>query len=130
MKQSIFLLVALCCMLTTKATTYEYLVLEKTDGTSLTLTASGLTMTFSEGNLVTNNGTTVALTSLSKMYFTDSSGIQQASFDGAKGKVTVTTLTGSRLGTFSNLSEAKSALNNGVYLFQDSLGNTLKIAVK
>lgn len=51
---------------------YQYLTFQKTDGTSLSVTAEGLKITFADGNLVATQGgetTTIALTDLNKMYF-------------------------------------------------------------
>ena len=57
-----------------QATDYQYLTLEKTDGSTQTLTATGLTLTYNNGKLTATNGSeqaTIALTELKRMYFTN-----------------------------------------------------------
>ena len=72
--QRIFTLAAfLLLMMGAKAQTYSYLTFQHTDGTQKSLTANGLKITFS-GNTLTATSmegtTTLALTDLSKMFFT------------------------------------------------------------
>ena len=59
---------------------YQFLTVQQTDGVEQSFTASGLTITFSQGNMVLNeNGTTttISLADLSKMFFSMTSGIKQ-----------------------------------------------------
>lgn len=72
--QRIFTLAAfLLLTMGAKAQTYSYLTFQHTDGTQKSLTANGLKITFS-GNTLTATSmegtTTLALTDLSKMFFT------------------------------------------------------------
>ncbi len=59
----------------TWASNYQYLVFTLSDGTQKAVTASGLTITFSDGNLVATSGSstlaTIALTSLTSMVFSN-----------------------------------------------------------
>ena len=61
-------------MLTAQADNFTYLTIEKTDGTAQSLTAVGLNLSYSGGNLIATNGTesaTIALTEVSRMYFSN-----------------------------------------------------------
>ncbi len=59
----------------TWASDYQYLVFTLSDGTQQSVTASDLTITFSDGNLVATSGSTtlatIALTSLTSMEFSN-----------------------------------------------------------
>ena len=58
-----------------QAADYQYLAIEKSDGTTQTLTAVGLTLTYSNGQMTAANGTeqaSIPLTELRRMYFTNS----------------------------------------------------------
>ena len=60
--------------LTIQATEYNYLTIEKTDGTTQSMAALGLTITFSDDILTATNGTksaTIVLSEVSRMYFTE-----------------------------------------------------------
>lgn len=62
-------------ILSAHATDYNYLTIEKSDGTALSLTALGLTITYADNQLTAANGTetaTIALDELSRMYFSES----------------------------------------------------------
>ena len=114
-------------MLAIHADNFEYLVLEKTDGTNVTFTAVGLTFKFSEGNLVTNEGTTLPLSELNKMYFSHTSGIRSLALPTTA--ATAWTTTGIRVGTYHNTEEALSQLPRGVYIIKSPSG-TIKTIVK
>ena len=117
----------LSLVLAVHAETYDYLVLEKTDGTSVTFTAVGLSFTFSDGNLVTNEGTTLPVKELSKMYFSNTSGIR--TLDLPTSVATAWTTTGIHMGTFNSHEEALSQLPKGIYIIKSSAG-TIKTIVK
>ena len=118
------------CMLT-HAADYKYLVIETNDGTAYSLTAIGQTITFPNGNLVSSDGTTIPLTALSKMYFSETSGISEMnSTSAAEGSVTVYTTTGALIGMFDNAAAAKNTLRKGVYVMKSSNGVSTKMAVK
>ena len=60
--------------LTTQAENYAYFVIEQNNGTSLSMPAVGLNISYSDGNLVATNGTehaTIQLTNVSRMYFSN-----------------------------------------------------------
>ena len=118
------------CMLT-QAADYKYLVIETNDGTAYSLTAMGQTITFADGNLVSSDGTTIPLINLSKMYFSETSGIREMnSTAAADTAVTVYTTTGALIGQFDNVAAAKNALRKGVYVMKSSNGVSTKMAVK
>lgn len=77
MRKTTAILTLLCALSTgAPAADYDYLVFTKTDGTQQAIPASGLTITFSDGQLVATSGTTtlaIAQSDLSSMAFSDSS---------------------------------------------------------
>lgn len=71
-KRQTFIAVALAGTMAAQAADYKYLNIEKTDGTTHSLTAVGLNITYSDGNLNAANGletATIALSDISRMYF-------------------------------------------------------------
>ena len=74
MKRIVFTTMMMAGMLTAQADNFTYLTIEKTDGTAQSLTAVGLNLSYSGGNLIATNGTesaTIALTEVSRMYFSN-----------------------------------------------------------
>lgn len=108
---------------------YPYLVLENTDGSTYSLSASGLTLTFSDGNLVASDGTTVSLSQLRKMYFSETSSINNLKHLSSD-EVTVFTPSGVSMGHFPSISTAVSRLPKGLYIIQEQDGMNHKITVK
>lgn len=123
----------------TWADDYPYLMFQTADGSTTAVTASDLTITFSDGKLIATNaeGTqTLNLTNLSKMYFSatgDANAIEDVKADGqlnmSQEPVEVFTLTGISIGKYDTLQQAKSSLSQGIYVVK-SASRTLKIAVK
>ena len=71
-KRQTFIAVVLAGTLAAQAADYKYLNIEKTDGTTHSLTAVGLNITYSNGNLNAANDvetTTIALSDITRMYF-------------------------------------------------------------
>ena len=61
--------------LAAQAADYQYLTIEKKDGTALSMTAVGLNITYADGKMTATNGietATLALTDLSRMFFSNS----------------------------------------------------------
>lgn len=125
---TLFLLFALTAVLGTTAQSLDYLTFRTADGTEQSLTAVGLKLTFSDGQLVaTGNGetTTFSLTDLSSMFFsqtaTSIAGITDANatkVDIVNGQLKVTAPAGSRISIHS-LDGRQANSNNlpkGVYL--------------
>ena len=74
MKRHALITTILAGTMTAQAADYQYLTIEKNDGTATSLTAIGLTLNYSNGTLTATNGTeqaTIALTDLKRMYFTN-----------------------------------------------------------
>lgn len=78
----LFFLALVAGTLRVGAQSYGYLTLHQADGTEQSLAVNGLKITFADGNLVAVNKTeqvTIALTSLSKLYFAETpTGITEA----------------------------------------------------
>ena len=77
MKKVFLISLAMAAAFSTKAADYTYLTLVEQDGTKTSLTAVGLTITFSNGNLVATNADTsetktIALSDLVSMNFSNS----------------------------------------------------------
>ena len=118
------------CMLT-HAADYNYIIIETNDGTAYSLTATGQTITFANGNLVSSDGTTIPLTALSKMYFSETSGVREIdNTTAADGAVTVYTTTGALVGRFDHATAANSTLRKGVFVLKQQNGVYIKMAVK
>jgi hypothetical protein len=74
MKKKVMTILLLSTTLLVHAGDYDYLTIESSDGSKTSLTAVGLTITFSDGKLVATNGSesaTLSLSALSKMRFAD-----------------------------------------------------------
>lgn len=81
MKKIVLLLAIMAsAALSAHAEGYPFLTVQHSDGSQQSFASSGLVITFSDGNMVVSqNGTktTLALSDLSKMFFSNTSGIQQ-----------------------------------------------------
>jgi len=112
------------------ASDYKYLVLQQTDGTEIPLPAEGLRLSFSNGNLVASDGTSVSLTSLKMMCFSDDvTAIESLSADSTAGAIEVYTTSGILMGHFDSVPAARLSLQPGIYVMKNN-GRTQKIAVK
>ena len=129
MRKLIALCFALCFFSLVKADNYNYLILEKTDGSNVTLATKGLSMSFSDGNLVANDGTVVALTQLAKMYFSETSAIHDILKNESSG-VAIYHVDGVLIGYYPSWKEASQHMLHGGYIIKDSKGNSTKIYVK
>lgn len=112
-----------------QATDYKYLTIEDNSGSATSLSITNLTITFVDGNLVTNEGVTIPLSTLSKMYFTETSGITTVITE-VSDDVTVYSTSGALIGHFSNADEAYRHLEKGIYILKDKSGKINKTAVK
>ena len=134
MMKKIFLTLSLvvAVTLTANASNYDYLTVQKSDGTAVSFPSSGLTITFSGGNMiVTQSGTptTLPLSTLSKMFFGDRnvSSIQAATQE--KASVEVFDLQGRRIAAQMRMADVNTQLPKGVYIVKK--GNTsVKVTVK
>jgi len=117
--------------LTAEAYDYPYLNFLASDGTLQTMTVDGMTIAFNDGNMVVTNGDgnqTFVLSEMDKMYFTESSGLNQLVAE-ADESVEVFNVSGICLGRFANAKQALAALDRGTYVMK-SKSATIKIAVK
>lgn len=131
-------LLLLACMAfagTTLADDYNYVTIQKTDGTEQSFAANGLVLTFQGANMTAReNGksTTFSLADLNKMFFSDTAtGITDVTkrADNNDGLVKVYTLSGAAVGTFTSADRALSTLKKGVYVVRQN-GEAKKVAVK
>lgn len=131
MKHFYLLLALLATALTANASTYDYLTFLSSDGKQVSMSVSGLKMQIADGNLVATNGEgtmTFALADLSKMLFTETSGIADNILNDGKA-VTVYNLSGVKIGEYLNAAEAQNELEKGVYVVKAN-DKTYKMAVK
>ena len=112
---------------------YSYLILENSDGTTLSYVANELEITFSDGNLiVSQNGTATShpLSSLSKMFFSNStSSIQSADEEKTAETGEVFDLQGRRVAAQMRLADINRQLPKGVYIVKNG-EKSVKFTVK
>lgn len=130
MKKTIILTLLTVLTLGTRAGDYQYLVFTLTDGTTKAVTANGLTITFTDGNLVAASSSetlaTLPLSSLTQMEFsTDgTTGIEGINAD--------TLITDSATAIYDmngRQMPSGSALPKGVYIVKTQ-NRTLKVNIK
>lgn len=109
---------------------FTYLIFQTEDGSEYSVVASGLSISFQDGNLVASDGTSLPLTNLRKMYFSNASDISGLAGKNANGMVTVYNLQGKLLGSYPSLSEATAAMGKGLFLIKEENGKTQKKVVK
>ena len=112
--------------------TYPYLTFESSDGEVLSVEVEGLTLTLDDATLTATDSEGAAyifaLSSLSKMYFTDeATGIQPLASTSQEA-VEAITLSGITVGTFANAAAARKALPRGTYVLK-SKSATFKISL-
>lgn len=129
MKKAFLFLFALCTYLSTQAADYKYLIIESNDGTKTTLTAVGLTLTFEGSTLKASDGTTLELTTLSRMYFSDVSAITNVNLSSSKG-VTAYTPAGIKVGTYIDAEDARKQLPKGIYILEEANKKTYKSVIQ
>jgi len=131
MKRFVLVLILMIGISAVRAYDYPYLVFQTTDGSSQSIEAEKLVLTFSGSQLVATNGTenlTLTVSDLSKMFFSSTtSGVSQISE--ADGEVEVFTLSGIRMGSYSSVAQALKSLRSGIYVVS-SKEKTIKITVK
>jgi len=128
MRRNLLFFILMCCFGTVQATTYNYLTFVTTDGTATSLSASGLSLTYSNGVLTASDGTTFTVSELAKMYFSETSGVKEVTTE-QDGQMQLFTTSGAYIGTFSSKDEALNGQRPGIYLLKGN-GKTIKVAVK
>lgn len=131
------LVVAVATVMTANAASIESLIIQQNDGTRYTFNLYGeeednvpITITFENGNLIASqNGqqTTLELSSLSKMFFGATTGIQTIS-DGSE-TADIFDIQGRRVATKMHLKDLENRLPKGVYLVKNG-GKTVKMTIK
>ena len=120
--------------LTAQAADYQYLTIEKTDGTATSLTAVGLNISYSDGKLNATNGTesaTLPLSEVSRMYFSNAkevtaiSDLQVLNDDDT---ATAYDLSGKKIAE-GTLAKLRPRLRKGVYIIKQN-NKTKKLLVK
>ncbi len=130
MKQLLIILTLCLSAITASAGDYKFLILEGNDGTTYSMNATGLTLTFSDGNLVSSDGTVIPLNSLVKMYFSEASGISTIPSTTSDNHVTVYSIAGILAGTYNDMTTAMSSLTKGLYIIKQKDGSIIKYTVK
>ena len=126
---------ALLGTLAAQAADYQYLTIEKKDGTALSMTAVGLNITYANGRMTATNGTetaTLALTELSRMFFSntkDATAIATIENLQPETAATVYDLGGRLVASEVMPSALSSQLRKGVYIVRQNT-KTVKIQVK
>lgn len=135
MKKGFLFVLGLAGTLMAHADDYPYLTFLNTNGTEQSVVATGLIITFSDGQMIaTDNGgkvTTISLSDLNKMYFSSgTSAIEntETEEETKDSEVEVFTLEGTSLGKYEDIQQATTSLQKGVYVVKRS-HQTLKIAV-
>ena len=86
--------------------------------------------TFANGNLITNDGTTIVLSGLARMYFSETSGIATQQVTLPEGRVDVFTIAGNHVATFENAADVRHQLTKGIYVIRPAKGSTTKIVIR
>ncbi len=131
MKKTAFAILLMLACTASRADTYKYLVFSTTAGEDIAMTAEGMKITFSDGNLVADNGTetrTMALSELSHFCFSDTTtGISAATAERTAEAAEVYNVSGQRVGTVCG--GGTLSLPRGTYILKSGDG-TKKLVVK
>lgn len=133
MKRTTFTMLLTTAVLTSQAEDYKYLTFEKTDGTQQSITAVGLTISYSNQTLTATNGTetlTLSVADLSRMFFSNDSatGISDLSTLEQDGDATVYSLSGQQVAQ-GRLSDVKALLRKGIYVVKQN-GKSYKVQIR
>lgn len=117
----LMLAISACAALSVSAGNYNYLTILKQDGTQQSFTALGLTITFADGNMTaTQDGqtTTMSLSELNKMYFSQTSGIENVQEAKVRNQTSgaVYDLSGRKVAQAPHGSQVPTSLKKGVYI--------------
>lgn len=130
--RALLTLILLLALFPLQAVEYPYLTFVMTDGSTVSLTVSDLSLSVGNGRLsVTNTDGTCSfeLTKLSKMCFTVNNVASLDKMEIIEGEVEVSDLRGVWLGNYENLRQAVSCLPSGIYVVKNKT-RTFKISVK
>lgn len=131
MKKLTLLSFLLFVTLQTMAGDYDYLVIEKVDGTRYFIPSSGLVITFKDGKFYgtrKESKNTFTLSDLQRMYFSaTSTGIE--SHGETADQATGYSLNGIKIGTFRHEKDIQNRLPKGIYIVKSN-GKTYKQTVQ
>jgi hypothetical protein len=130
--KKLFFLLFIFSAVDMQADDYKYLMFQTSDGQGQAVSTSNLKITVSGGNLIVKNSSTNAtfsLANLSKMYFTNTTGISTLNSQNTNVSVTVFTPAGVNMGSYDDVEAAKEKLQPGVYIFKQA-DKTFKIVLK
>lgn len=116
----------------TYADDYGYLTFEALDGAQTSVAVDNLKITVVDGNLQVTNGAesaTLPVASLSKMFFSSTSGVDAALLPDGNTDVKAYALSGVCVGTYRNAATAAAALPKGVYILKSG-NETKKITIR
>ena len=125
------LAVAVATTITANAENYDFLTIQKMDGTAVSFNSTDLTITFADGNLIASQGgqqTTFELIKLSKMFFSSTTDVQIFSTDAVE-TGDVFDLQGRRIASKIRLKDLQNQLPKGVYIVKNGQKN-VKMTVK
>lgn len=117
--------------LSASAATDDFVSFEDTNGQVKSISAQGLSITFSDGKLIAATGSEsleIPLASLGAIYFNETNSLDVVICEDVS-EATVYTSAGVQLGTYPTVDEAKANLPAGIYLI-DTGSQTIKIVVK
>lgn len=134
-KKFMFLICACLSGVVAHADTYPYLTFQTSDGATVSMATTALSITFSGGKLVATDGTLtkeLTVAELSSMYFStsDVTGIKEVAITDGDGAVETFTLQGVSFGKFANLQSFQTSVAEGVYIVRTASGKTFKVTVK
>lgn len=133
MKKAVFILaVMMTCFSHLHAQAYDYLTFQTSDGNLYSIKASGLVINFADGEMKAVSGSEslkLRLTELTRMYFSDTNGVDLAEIEGSMSPVLVFGVDGKQLGAYSNLDSARASLKPGVYVLKTG-NRTVKMTVR
>lgn len=119
-------------LLTASAQDYQYMILQRKDGSTLAVRSSGLSMTVSGGSLIVKSGEetkSIDISTLRSMKFAaDLSGVAVISADGSD--VEAFTTSGLSIGRYKSADEAMKGISTpGIYILKGS-GSTIKVLIE
>ena len=128
MRKKLLTAAFLAMQLSVQAADYNYLNVEKTDGTVISLSSSDLMITFADGYLVAGFEKIAALSELSKMYFSNTEGTTAINGISADDDFSIADADAVYDISGRQLSQ-NSQLRQGVYIVKKN-GRTLKVQVR
>ncbi len=114
------------------AQTYDYLTFQTTNGALHSVKAAGLVISFADGQMNAQAGSetlTLSLSDLTRMYFSDTDGVDMTHFENTTAPIDVFGTDGRQMGTYQGMDAVRTGLKPGAYILKTA-GKTLKMMVK